>query len=107
MSGPKRTVKVEVLRGSPAEGLEPRWVTYPQVPIDSGMSVTNMLFRINERFDGGLAYRVSCHRGICASCMMTVNGKRVLACTVEATGDLRLEPAFPDRVIKDLVVEQP
>lgn len=53
-----------------------------------------------------MAYRVSCNRGICASCMMTVIGKRVLACTVEVGGDLRLEPAFPDRVIKDLVVEQ-
>jgi succinate dehydrogenase/fumarate reductase-like Fe-S protein len=37
---------------------------------------------------------------------MRVNGKRVLGCTQEVTGDLKIEPAFPDRVIKDLVVEQ-
>jgi succinate dehydrogenase/fumarate reductase-like Fe-S protein len=70
------------------------------------MSVTNVLYRINELRDGGLAYRVSCHRGICASCMMRVNGKPLLGCAATVTGDLRLEPVFPDKVIKDLVVEQ-
>ena len=104
MSDAPRTITVEVQRSS-APGEPPTWSSY-QVPIEPGMSVTNVLYRINELFDGGLAYRVSCHRGICASCIMRVNGKRLLGCTHEVTGDLKIEPAFPDRVIKDLVVEQ-
>jgi succinate dehydrogenase/fumarate reductase-like Fe-S protein len=102
----QRTITVEVLRASPLAGVESRWQRYGDVPIEDGMSVTNVLYRVNELFDGSLAYRVSCHRGICASCMMKVNGKRVLACSTVVEGDLKLEPAFPDRVIKDLVVEQ-
>ena len=74
------------------------------VPEDS---VTNTLWRVNELHDGSLAYRVSCHRGICASCIMKVNGKTKLGCVTEVTGDLLLvEPAFPNKVVKDLVVEQ-
>ena len=99
-------IRVEVLRSCPAEGSAPRWERYADVPIEPGMSVTNVLYRINELMDGGLAYRVSCHRGICASCIMRVNGRPLLACSETVTGDLRLEPAFPDKVIKDLVVEQ-
>ena len=105
MAEPRR-IRVEVLRSCPAAGAAPRWECYPDVPLDEGMSVTNLLYRINALFDGGLAYRVSCHRGICASCIMRVNGKLKLGCSETVDGDLRLEPAFPDRVIKDLVVEQ-
>ena len=55
----------------------------------------------------GIAYRVSCHRGICASCRMKVNGKARLACCYPVAGGdvLRLEPASPPPVIKDLVIE--
>ena len=105
MAEPGR-IQVEVLRSCPAEGQGPHWARYADVPIEPGMSVTNVLDRINQLMDGSLAYRVSCHRGICASCIMRVNGRPLLACSATVTGDLRLEPAFPDRVIKDLVVEQ-
>ena len=61
---------------------------------------------MNELCDGTLAYRVSCHRGICASCIMKINGKQRLGCVTEVTGDLILEPGI-GKVIKDLVIEQP
>jgi succinate dehydrogenase / fumarate reductase iron-sulfur subunit len=63
------------------------------------------LWLINELLDGSLAYRVSCHRGICASCIMRINGKQLLACVTEVTGDLELQPGM-GAVIKDLVIEQ-
>ena len=103
---PTRTITVEVLRSSPAEGREPCWERFADVPLDEGMSVTNVLFRLNELSARGVAYRVSCHRGICASCIMRVNGKTRLGCSEVVDGDIKLEPAFPDKVVKDLVVEQ-
>ena len=75
------------------------------MPFTKGLSVTGLLWRINETADGTLAYRVSCHRGICASCIMRIDGKQRLACVTEVTGDLALEPAM-GTVIKDLVIEQ-
>jgi succinate dehydrogenase/fumarate reductase-like Fe-S protein len=36
---------------------------------------------------------------------MRINGKQLLACVTEVTGDLELIPAM-GKVIKDLVVEQ-
>ena len=105
MSQPQ-TIKIRVQRSDPRAGQEPHWQEY-EVPFKPGESVTGMLWLVNELHDGSLAYRVSCHRGICASCIMRVNGKSRLGCVFEVTGDLELQPAFPDKVIKDLVVEQP
>jgi succinate dehydrogenase/fumarate reductase-like Fe-S protein len=101
---PPTSVTVRVLRGDPGEPLDSYWQQY-EVPFAPGRSVTGTLWLINELHDGGLAYRVSCHRGICASCIMRINGKQLLACVIEVTGDLTLEPGI-GTVIKDLVIEQ-
>lgn len=97
-----RKIQVRVQRSNPALKGEPFYETY-QVPLEDGMSVANVLSLINELFAAALAYRVSCRRGLCASCLMKVNGRTRLACCEAVTGDLTLEPAFPDRVAKDLV----
>lgn len=97
-------IRVRVLRSDPGAGRESFWQEY-EVPYIPGRSVTGTLWLVNEIHDGGLAYRVSCHRGICASCIMRINGKQRLACVTEVTGDLELEPAM-GTVIKDLVIEQ-
>ena len=98
------TIRVRVLRGHSPDGSEAFWQDY-DVPFAPGRSVTGTLWVINEALDGSLAYRVSCHRGICASCIMRINGKQRLGCVTEVTGDLELEPAI-GTVIKDLVIEQ-
>jgi fumarate reductase (CoM/CoB) subunit B len=103
-SSAARSIRVRVLRGDPGAGREPFWQEY-EVPFSPGRSVTGALWLINELDDGGLAYRVSCHRGICASCIMRINGKQLLACVTEVKGDLELEPGI-GTVIKDLVIEQ-
>jgi succinate dehydrogenase/fumarate reductase-like Fe-S protein len=97
-------LRVKVLRSDPHLGQEPFWQEY-ELPFTSGESVTGVLRQINEEQDGSLAYRVSCHRGICASCIMRIDGKQRLGCVTEVTGDLELRPAI-GTVIKDLVVEQ-
>jgi succinate dehydrogenase/fumarate reductase-like Fe-S protein len=99
------TVRVTVQRYDPRHDAAPRDETY-EVPVDDTTSVTNVLYDINQRYGAGIAYRVSCHRGICASCRMKVNGKARLACCHPVTGgELRLAPATPPAVLKDLVLE--
>jgi succinate dehydrogenase/fumarate reductase-like Fe-S protein len=100
----RRRVHVRILRSPPSASGEPFWQEY-DVPFTPGQSVTGLLWTLNEVEDGGLAYRVSCHRGICASCIMRINGKQRLGCVTEVIGDLQLEPAL-GTVIKDLVIEQ-
>ena len=97
-------VRVRILRSPRFDGGEPFWQEY-DLPFRLGQSVTGLLWTLNELLDGSLAYRVSCHRGICASCIMRIDGKQRLGCVTEVTGDLELEPAL-GTVIKDLVVEQ-
>ena len=97
-------VRIRVQRSDPEAGQAPEWQEY-EVALDPGQSVTGVLRRINELQDGSLAYRVSCHRGICASCIMRINGRQRLGCVTEVVGDTELLPAL-GTVIKDLVVEQ-
>jgi succinate dehydrogenase/fumarate reductase iron-sulfur protein len=99
-------VRVTVRRYDPRRDPAPYDETY-EVPVSDTTSVTNVLYEINKRYGAGIAYRVSCHRGICASCRMKVNGKARLACCYPVVGGdvLRLEPATPPPVIKDLVLE--
>ena len=104
-SPPSHEICVRVLRCDPAVGVDPSWQEY-RVCVTPGTSVTGLLWTVNEELDGSLAYRVSCHRGICASCIMRINGKARLACVTEVVGDLELQPALGATVIKDLVVEQ-
>ena len=101
---PKERVRVRVRRGDPGAGQDAFWQEY-EVPFTPGQSVTGLLWMVNELADGSLAYRVSCHRGICASCIMRINGKQRLACVTEVVGDLEIEPGI-GTVIKDLVIEQ-
>ena len=103
MTAPQ-TIKVRIRRSDPGAGRESTWQEY-ELPFSPGRSVTGTLWLVNELLDGSLAYRVSCHRGICASCIMRINGKQRLACVTEVSGDLELEPGMGD-VIKDLVIEQ-
>lgn len=97
------TVRVTVRRFDPRHDAAPHDETY-EVAVADTTSVTNVLYEINERYQAAIAYRVSCHRGICASCRMKVNGKARLACCHPVDGgELLLEPPF-GTVVKDLVI---
>jgi succinate dehydrogenase/fumarate reductase-like Fe-S protein len=99
------TVRVTVQRYDPRHDAAPHDETF-EVLVPDTNSVTNILYEINERYSAGIAYRVSCHRGICASCRMKVNGKARLACCHPVQGgEVRLEPPAGSAVIKDLVIE--
>jgi succinate dehydrogenase/fumarate reductase-like Fe-S protein len=85
--------------------------TYTQtfvIPYETRMNVLSMLHTIYENQDPTLAFRVTqCSRGICDSCMMRLDGKKIKACSVlvKPGQHLRLTPAN-DRVVRDLVTAQ-
>jgi len=96
-------IEIKIRRWSPEVDRKPHYQTY-QVPYQEMMSVANALQYINEHFDGGLAYGLSCRNGLCMGCVMRVNGKAVLACKEIVKGDLIIEPLDEKRVIKDLIM---
>jgi len=106
VSDEQRTIEIRVFRFNPYVDREARYETY-KVPYIEGSTVSNVLQYINEEHDGGLAHYLSCRRGICAECMVRVNGKTVLGCMEIVRGDITIEPVTPDRVIKDLVMSRP
>ena len=103
-SGRTAGIRVKVQRGDPQGGEAPHWEEF-QVAVQPGESVTGALWALNAESGASVAYRVSCHRGICASCIMRINGKQRLGCVTEVSPDMEIGPAL-GTVIKDLVVEQ-
>jgi succinate dehydrogenase / fumarate reductase, iron-sulfur subunit len=98
----KRKIRVTVFRINRAAGPTRRYDTF-ETEVEPGTSISGLLRQLNHEQDGGLAYRVACGQGVCGTCTVKANGKPVLACCVEATDDLLLEPAFPWNPVKDLV----
>ncbi len=106
MSEPTRTIEVKVFRFNPSVDREPHYEIH-RVPFTEGSSVSTILQYINEELDGGLAHYLSCRRGICAECMIKVNGKAVLACTEVVRGDMTIDPVRQEWVVKDLLIFRP
>jgi succinate dehydrogenase/fumarate reductase-like Fe-S protein len=102
------TINVKVFRYDPDRDKEPQYQEY-RLPADEEMSVLVLLSRIQQELDGSLSFRnFCCGLQMCRSCLMRVNGKRKFACiTLVKPGEtLTIDPlTFPERHIKDLVVE--
>ncbi len=101
------TITVKVFRFDPSVETEPRYQSY-EVPFIEGMSAMDALDYIYQNLDGTIAYydHAGCSLGICARCTGRVNGKGGLLCQTLVIGDVCLEPASADNVIKDLVTER-
>lgn len=82
---------------------------YYKVEYDPGMTVLNVLEEVYRHHDETIAYRYSCQIGLCATCMMMINGKPALSCMKVAKPDkngfLSLAPLPKGETIKDLVKE--
>ncbi len=102
-----KMIAVKVFRFDPAADKEPRHQTY-QVPFEKGMSAMTALDYIYQNLDGTLSYydHAGCDLGICGKCTGMINGKAGLFCQTVIEGDVTLEPAFKDRILKDLVVKK-
>jgi succinate dehydrogenase/fumarate reductase iron-sulfur protein len=104
MTEKTKEIDVKILRSKPWEGKNPEYKTY-KVPLESKMSILNVLVYIAENIDPTLGFYSSCRIGKCAGCQVVVNGKVRLACVTLVEGDITLEPLRKFKVIKDLVVE--
>ena len=100
-----RSITIRVQHFDPAAESEPRMQSY-RIPYSTGMSVSDALHLINESSGKALAYLIFCRRGVCGSCLVRVNGQPRLACCTLVEGDITVEPAFPNLVIKDLVTSK-
>jgi len=97
----EKKIKVECFRYCPETDDAPYYVTY-EVPLAGRMSVLDCLNYIRENLDPGLTYFINCKKGFCARCALEVDGKKVLGCTCEVKGDIKVKPIKEEKVIKDL-----
>jgi fumarate reductase iron-sulfur subunit len=104
MADQGKKITVECSRFDPDRNAKPRFQQY-EVPFVKDSSVLNVLEYIYEHLDPSLAFYASCRRGICGRCNIKVNGKARLSCGELVTGDLKLEPTRPKKVVRDLKVE--
>ncbi len=96
------------------------------IEVNAGMTLLELLFRIQENIDQTLAFRYSCRGAICGSCAILANRRPVLACKTTLSrvtnlkiddhvtlpssaklpdGGILLEPIPKLPVIRDLVVD--
>lgn len=108
MGSEPRTIRIKVQRYDAGKDAKPYFRDY-EVNAKPATTVNEALFIIKERFDGSLAWRVSCRMGICGSCGMSVNGLPLLACQTPigqlGTDRLVIEPLPNYPIIKDLVTD--
>jgi len=101
----RRDVKIRIRRFSPHSQGGPKNSVYTLNHWE-GMTLHSALDYIYKVLDPTVAFRpYKCNKGICMSCVVTVNGKRRQACsTFLNPGDqLLIEPTHGELVIRDLV----
>ena len=100
----QKEISVKIYRYDASQGGEPYYDAY-QVPWEPGMSAMDVLDYVYQNLDSTVAYydHAGCALGICARCAGRINGKPGLLCQTIVDGDVLLEPASKNRVLKDLV----
>ncbi len=63
-----------------------------QVPVDGETSVLNALEYVHQNLDPTVAYRSSCRRGVCATCLTVINGRKQLACETLVKDGMKIDP---------------
>ena len=97
------SISLIVFRGNTAKN---ELISY-QIPFEQGQSVLNALHYIADHLDPSLAFSCSCRIGLCASCLLTVNGKSVMSCTTLVEDGMVIEPYTKGGVVRDLVANIP
>ena len=101
----QRDVEIIIRRSNPHSQEIPKDAVYT-LNYEEGMTLHSALDYIYEVLDPTIAFRpYKCNKGICMSCLVTVNGKKRQACsTFLNPGDhLLLEPIHGRPLIRDLV----
>lgn len=111
VSPPAPQWKIRVARFNPQMDYVSRTHEYLVAPKE-GESVLDVLTRLKHTQDGSLTFRGSCGYGGCGACGVRVNGVPVLGCVTQVSEvvdkhrTLRIDPLEPERVLKDLVIDE-
>lgn len=95
-------MRITLIRGPAADGTT--WSQSYQVPDMTGASISNVLQYISRHLDGTVAYYLSCRRGLCAACVVRINGQNEMACVTLAVDGMVIEPTQKRLMVKDSVV---
>ena len=95
-------MRITVVRGPTKDGGTQEQVF--ELPDLTGASVSNVLQYISRNIDGTLSYYLSCRRGMCAACVVRINGRNEMACVVPVADGMVIEPTKIDLLVKDTVV---
>jgi succinate dehydrogenase/fumarate reductase-like Fe-S protein len=103
-SEPQIGIEIRIRRFNPSSKDGPTESIY-LLDYHEGMTLHNALHYIYKTLDPTVAFRpYKCNKGICMSCLVSVNGKRQQACTTFLNpGDhLLIEPNSAGPLIRDL-----
>jgi len=95
-------MRVTLVRGPSSDGST--WNQTYDLPDLSGASVSNVLQYISRHVDGTVGYYLSCRRGLCAACVVRIDGQNEMACVTLARDGIVIEPTNLRLLIKDTVV---
>ena len=98
---------LKIFRFDPDVDSMPYYVSYT-VPWTEGLTLLMAVRKVYETIDPELAFRnYFCGRGLCSSCIMTVDGKTKKSCHIvlEPGREYLVEPAKGYPIIRDLVVD--
>lgn len=96
---------ISIYRYNPSTDSEPTYDTYV-LEFHHQPTILEVLKKIREEYDSGIAFRESCGLGKCGSCAVNMNGNPVLACRTPIEEVALIEPLKSHKIIKDLVVER-
>lgn len=100
MNEPTAVIKISRF-GTPGFELD-SFATY-DVPYNAGWSVLDVLNYIYTNLDGTLIHPFYCRSGVCAGCLVEVNGKKLLACKTAMEMEMTIRPANKETVARDLI----
>lgn len=95
-------MRIIVVRGPTEDGGTVEQVF--ELPDLTGASVSNALQYISRNIDGTLSYYLSCRRGMCAACVVRINGRNEMACVVPVADGMVIECTKSELLVKDTVV---
>ncbi len=101
-------IEITIRRGKDQANASTRGPTY-SIPGSRRLTVLEALAWIYREKDASLAFRrYRCGRRLCRSCEVMLDGKRVRGCAtlLDPGGSYLLEPAYPERKIRDLVCDR-
>jgi succinate dehydrogenase/fumarate reductase-like Fe-S protein len=95
-------MRLTIVRGPRPDGST--WDQTYDLPDLAGASVSNALQYISRHVDGSLGYYLSCRRGMCAACVVRIDGQNEMACVVPVCDGMVITPTKVQLLVKDTVV---